>query len=543
VSTDPRKIYISTDYKNSWTEIYSISSKDLPEVTGTPLQDFMKFEYPLAGYAGKTVFFKFEATTIDPVNNSYWILDNFCVSDKVTTPMISSRPVSVDFGGVQITETSETPLSVFNMGSSILKVKSIRIEGEGFSLNDGNQYPVEVTDLGNTWAYTIGNSGSSVYVSVVFKPSEVRTYTGKVIVTYGLFGDQTYEIAMKGEGLSCSTALVAEAGRNRAPGQNSWFKYTADKFSIVQVTSCDSGQQADLSGWDWDTYLEVYSGCNGDLVAFNDDMMETCEFNWGASGVQLAVNAGESIYIFWKKYWLYAPHANEGFYFNINVTYPVDGDVCENAIPLTLPVVNHFGTTVGFNDDYNNSPCSPFSNYMDGNDKVYTITLAEESYLNANLMGAYGSVHVLDVCPKEELDEIHCKAFTGGPNGGQFRTKVTAGTYYVVISTWAPPQTVDYLLNMSWESGSAVDNGNLMGSLSVYPNPATGKFTVNITKPKAADLTIELVNFTGQVVYRQNVKAAYSYINDIDASTFAKGIYYLKVNDGTSVKIEKVVLQ
>ena len=271
-------------------------------------------------------------------------------------------------------------------------------------------------------------------------------------------------------------------------------------------------------------------------------MEAACSYNRASSSVLTAVNGGETIYIFWPLSFPSSLHAYEGFYFNINVTYPLDGDVCENAIPLTLPVVNLFGTTVGYADDYNSSPCSPYSNYMDGNDKVYTITVAD-GYLIGNILGAYGSIHVLDVCPKADLTKDHCKAFVGGPNGGQFRKKIAAGTYFVIISTWAPPQTVDFLLNMSWESGAAVDNSDLMSSLSVYPNPTNGKFTVSINNPEASDMTLELVNISGQVVYRNEVKAAYSYNEDIDASSFAKGVYYLKVNDGKGVKVEKVVVQ
>jgi hypothetical protein len=92
-------------------------------------------------------------------------------------------------------------------------------------------------------------------------------------------------------------------------------------------------------------------------------------------------------------------------------------------------------------------------------------------------------------------------------------------------------------------SGTGIDDNDLANTLSVYPNPTNGKFTVSISNNEATDMTIELVNISGQVVYRNDVKAAYSYNEDIDASSFAKGVYYLKVNDGTGVKVEKVVLQ
>jgi hypothetical protein len=344
------------------------------------------------------------------------------------------------------------------------------------------------------------------------------------------------------EGLSCLTAAVANKGQNYAPSQNTWFKYTADKFSIVQVTSCDAHQDLVTNEYAWDTFLYVYKSCDDPSPLSNDDMEAACVYNRASSSVQTVVGAGETIYIFWPLSFPTALHAYEGFYFNINVTYPIDGDVCENAIPLTLPVVNHFGTTVGFNDDYNISPCSPFSNYMDGNDKVYKISLPYEGYLTGSLLGAYGSIHVLDVCPTEELEKFHCKLFVGGPNGGTQTKKIAEGDYYVIISTWSPPQTVDYLLNMSFQ-GTGVNDSELTSNLNVFPNPTNGKFTVSISNPEAMDMTIELVSISGQVVYRNEVKATSSYNNEIDATTFAKGVYYLKVNNGKDVKIEKVVVQ
>jgi hypothetical protein len=515
----------------------------IPEVVvAAYIQPLQKVEINLAAYAGKTVFFKFAATRTS-ANRGEWFIDDVCVADKITQPIISAVPNPGDFGGVQVGATGNIPFAIKNIGVSILKIKSVTVSGTGFTLTDTNTYPVEVTDGPGTWAYTVGNSASTLNFSVDFKPTDVGVKTGKVTVVYGLYADQVLEIPLTGEGLSCLTAAVAVKGQNYAPSQNTWFKYTADKFSIVQITSCDAHQDLVTNEYAWDTFLYVYSDCAGTLIGSNDDMEAACVYNRASSSVQAVINGGETVYIFWPLSFPTALHAYEGFYFNINATYPIDGDVCENAIPLTLPVVNHFGTTVGFNDDYNVSPCSPFSNYMDGNDKVYTITIAEDGYLVASILGAYGSIHVLDLCPKVELEKFHCKAFVGGPNGGSFRKKIAAGTYFVIISTWSPPQTVDYLLNMSWESGSAVDNSDLTTSMSVYPNPTNGKFTVSINNAEATDMTLELVNISGQVVYRNQVTAAYSYNEDIDASTFAKGVYYLKVNSAKGVKVEKVVVQ
>ena len=67
----------------------------------------------------------------------------------------------------------------------------------------------------------------------------------------------------------------------------------------------------------------------------------------------------------------------------------------------------------------------------------------------------------------------------------------TTGTYYVIISTWAPPQTVDYLLNLSFR-GLGVESEELKTSMSVYPNPTSGRFTVSISNAEASDMTLEL---------------------------------------------------
>jgi len=537
-NNDMRSLLVSTDLI-TWTPIYSTTSANVP----TDVQGYRKIVVSLLPYVGQTVFFKFYMASGAGSLYNYYNIDNFFVEQRVTAPIIVGAPNPGDFGGVQVDAVGTLNFIINNVGISVLKIKNVSVTGAGFTLTDTNTYPVEVYDGPGTWAYTVGAAGSELTFSVDFKPTDIGVKTGTIVITYGLYSDMTYEIPISGEGLSCYTAAVANKGQNYAPSQNTWFKYTADKFSIVQVTSCDAHQDLVTNEYAWDTWLYLYSDCAGTLIGQNDDMEGACVYNRASSSVQTVVNSGETIYIFWPLVFPTALYAYDGFYFNVNVTYPIDGDVCENAIPLTLPVVNHFGTTVGFNDDYNSSPCSPFSNYMDGNDKVYTITLPYEGYLTGSILGVYGSIHVLDVCPTEELEKFHCKAFTSGPTGGSgFDKKIAAGTYFVIISTWAPPQTVDYLLNMSFR-GTGVDNSELMSNLSVYPNPTNGKFTVNISNTVALDMTLELVNISGQVVYRNEVKAAYIYNEDIDASTFAKGVYYLKVNTTKGVKIEKVVVQ
>ena len=119
---------------------------------------------------------------------------------------------------------------------------------------------------------------------------------------------------------------------------------------------------------------------------------------------------------------------------------------------------------------------------------------------------------------------------------------INAGTYYVIISSWPGPQAIDYLLNLSF-SGLGIYDDQLLPSVIVYPNPTNDRFTESINNTEIKDITLELGDISGKVVYKNQVKSVYGYTGEIDVSTFTRGIYYLKVNDGKDVQIKKVVVQ
>jgi hypothetical protein len=106
--------------------------------------------------------------------------------------------------------------------------------------------------------------------------------------------------------------------------------------------------------------------------------------------------------------------------------------------------------------------------------------------------------------------------------------------------------TVRYwnILNDVFNNGvtSATDPTSLVASFSVYPNPNNGSFNLEITNTVPSDLTISLTNIQGQVVYRNQVTRAINHQETI-GSDLAKGIYFLTVNNGKEVKVQKVIVQ
>jgi hypothetical protein len=76
-------------------------------------------------------------------------------------------------------------------------------------------------------------------------------------------------------------------------------------------------------------------------------------------------------------------------------------------------------------------------------------------------------------------------------------------------------------------------------SISVFPNPSSGKFTIQMenAKGKNADSMIEIYNVFGEKVFRQQIS------KNIDVSYSPKGIYFIKIYDGVKIYTRKVVIQ
>ncbi|WP_047546907.1 GEVED domain-containing protein [Psychroserpens sp. Hel_I_66] len=134
----------------------------------------------------------------------------------------------------------------------------------------------------------------------------------------------------------------------------------------------------------------------------------------------------------------------------------VEGEICEFAIDVTLPYSEASGTTAGFGDDYTGSPgstgCGTTSSYLNGDDIVYSYTATSDTQISIDLTPEAGNtwsgVFVYTDC--EDIGTA-CVAGVGSSNTDvrEIDLDVTSGvTYYIVISTFAAPQTVNYGLEI-----------------------------------------------------------------------------------------------
>jgi hypothetical protein len=75
-------------------------------------------------------------------------------------------------------------------------------------------------------------------------------------------------------------------------------------------------------------------------------------------------------------------------------------------------------------------------------------------------------------------------------------------------------------------------------SFGVYPNPTTGEFTIELNNGAAK--TISIMDLTGRVILTNN--SAEDKIN-MNLTSLAKGIYYVRVQSNNTIEVAKIVIQ
>ena len=78
--------------------------------------------------------------------------------------------------------------------------------------------------------------------------------------------------------------------------------------------------------------------------------------------------------------------------------------------------------------------------------------------------------------------------------------------------------------------------------VNIYPNPSDGNFSVDVSLATQSDITINVVDIDGRVVFEEFVSNVTNYTHKFDALNFKRGMYFVKISSGKSAVIEKVVI-
>lgn len=122
---------------------------------------------------------------------------------------------------------------------------------------------------------------------------------------------------------------------------------------------------------------------------------------------------------------------------------------------------------------------------------------------------------------------------------------------------YQPEENGDYHLTIIMLNGCTITTGTVTvdlpigigevepaATMTIYPNPHSGRFELALTPAFDDQISLELMNNSGKIVYRKSieVKAGDVYREEIDIHEQAKGLYFLKAT-GSKLQFTRKVLQ
>ena len=110
-------------------------------------------------------------------------------------------------------------------------------------------------------------------------------------------------------------------------------------------------------------------------------------------------------------------------------------------------------------------------------------------------------------------------------------------TTYVVVVMDGSKYVLGQIVIYRVESAGINDSQAITGKINIYPNPNTGKFTVQTEKTIQA---VRIINQAGQVVYKSNFKGKRLNIN---IPSLSKGIYFIQLDVGNANKIDGTAIR
>lgn len=83
-----------------------------------------------------------------------------------------------------------------------------------------------------------------------------------------------------------------------------------------------------------------------------------------------------------------------------------------------------------------------------------------------------------------------------------------------------------------------------MAEMKMFPNPHDGKFNLSFNLKNKGDAKVSIFNIEGKEVYSEKLSNfSGEYNKDIDISNNKKGIYFVKIEQGSHSQVKKVVLE
>jgi hypothetical protein len=123
-------------------------------------------------------------------------------------------------------------------------------------------------------------------------------------------------------------------------------------------------------------------------------------------------------------------------------------------------------------------------------------------------------------------------------------SKLTPGSHSISLSRTGYGVSQSDTIIIEVQSTIGLDNQSKAFSISVNPNPGDGKFILDIKNPQNERVELNVYNSIGAKVYRDEFSVHKTGIQkQIDISNLPKGVYVMKIKNGSKELIKKIIIQ
>jgi PKD repeat protein len=116
------------------------------------------------------------------------------------------------------------------------------------------------------------------------------------------------------------------------------------------------------------------------------------------------------------------------------------------------------------------------------------------------------------------------------------------GTYTVTLTVTGPCGSDTYTMVITISQVGLQDN-DLSSTLSLFPNPNDGNFTLSFDFTKTKDVTIQVLDVSGRIVFSDQENNVMNYNKQIGLDNAESGMYFVRIMTTEGVVIQKVMIQ
>ncbi len=214
------------------------------------------------------------------------------------------------------------------------------------------------------------------------------------------------------------------------------------------------------------------------------------------------------------------------------------GTLCSDPIVIASLPYTTTDNTGNYADNFDPPTSTPIAcgastsgnYYLGGNDVVYSFTPSVNSIIKVDFPGSVGwtGLFVYTDCSDIGSTPYACNCNSSAGNRTIDNLTVNAGQiYYIVISSWSAPQTINYTLNITLIS-LAVEDFKFENSISLYPNPAEKELFFETTHEIRS---AKIFNINGQLISTVNVPN-----NKILVEQLSQGLYFVELENNGGLK-------